>query len=481
MRVGSAYIGVIDLVNKIKTRTATMPKRMRTPNCTHVKMDRIYGRDLQCYVCGRSPSIGFLYECRQDCDSGFLHDLISREDENRIEPVKSTMRLDLESVGLSESIILTAEGGHYTKAQLDKLRELKLDLRQVILDMDQAYHINDAMTALTAIARSAPTKLPSNNDGAFSSMPTKHVQTPLGCTFRACHTCRPYYRDRVFISIQAVLAFNFTPMTRDHSQYLPTKSSQIMQNIGARVQSLPVSLTSTDASHTASTASTDGSDATFKTTQTDIDIVSAQRRPRRRFYRMGRRTSGEIARDLSRLPTFLTASGLKSAVQGIFRPGRESSSSGSNITLPLARTGTVRDLNASQSRREFDLGALRLVRREQEKQELRHGTYTGGFEGVEVAPQHADTAPSFLDAGCGAEESCSSDSNFSVYSSVSQGSEVEVEGGVALTEEAVETHVPDILAIDVCQPKRRSVLYTEEVEDDGKEVNTGLQSIIAQV
>ena len=201
---------------------------------------------------------------------------------------------------------------------------------------------------------------------------------------------------------------------------------------------------------------------------------------------MGHRTSREISRDLSRLPSFLTRQGLKSAVQGIFGPGRESSSSGSNVTLPLPRTGTVRDLTESQTVGEFDLGALRRVRRQKEKNEVKDGTYTGGFEGVNEGAsgtaRHATSMSSHSrDGDCEDETSCS-ESDFSVYSCASEGSEVEVEGGVALTEEAVETHTPDILAIDVPGSKLEAIVQSAELNgEDRTEADIGLQSIMAQV
>lgn len=284
-------------------------------------------------------------------------------------------------------------------------------------------------------------------------------------------------------------------------EHLPIKSSRIMRNIGETAHWVSTSLphtatptallvspscaTSSEAPQTASTTSTGSSQLTFKTTQTDFDEISAQRRPRRRFYTMGRRSSQDIARDLTRLPAFLTRQGFKSVVQGFFRAGREPSSSGSNITLPLPRTGTVRDLSESQSVGEFDLGALRRVRRQKERNDLRNGTYTGGFEyakgGGFATTEHAEPRTSYSGEGGGTEETANSDSSFSLYSCVSEGSEVEVDGGVALTEEAVVKHTPDILALNVAIPKDGSVYRDEEVgeEDDGAD-GFDLQSVMAQ-
>ena len=241
---------------------------------------------------------------------------------------------------------------------------------------------------------------------------------------------------------------------------------------------------STGAPHTASTATSDSSELTFKTTQTDFDELRALRRPRRRFYNIGHRSSGEIARDLSRIPPLLSRQGLKTALQSIFHPGRDSSSSGSMITLPVPRTGTVRDSTATRPVGDFDMGALRRVRRQKEKNELRNGTYIGGFEDLSaVAPavNKQNTAPS--PHGSDGEGSCTSESDLSLYSCISEGSEVEVEEGVALTEEAVESHTPDILVVDDTTSKSTICIRARAVtcDDDDSDADVGLQSIMAQV
>ena len=156
-------IDLLEVVNKLKAHK--MPKRVRTPNCTHVDMDRIYGRDQQCYVCGREPSIGFLYECRQDCRSPSLQNLLSNDEvvEEHNRP-KSPLRSELENVGLSESVIRTAEQGDYTSAQLSLLKAQKRELNQTIEDTIQGSQINDAVARLAAFARAPP-----NNDGTMNS------------------------------------------------------------------------------------------------------------------------------------------------------------------------------------------------------------------------------------------------------------------------------------------------------------------------
>jgi hypothetical protein len=176
---------------------------------------------------------------------------------------------------------------------------------------------------------------------------------------------------------------------------------------------------------------------------------------------MGHRSSGSISRDLSRLPLF-TRQGLRSAFQGFFRPSRESSSSGSNITLPLARTSVARSSDDIPAVGEFDMGALRRVRRQKERNDLRYGRHSDRMEGVSSVSSSKRDHSQLDDDEKG--ESCSS-SNFTIYSGGSKGSEVEVEGGVALTEEAVGTSTPDIISNPIVA--QQSNIRTEKVDLSG--------------
>ncbi|KAF2676458.1 hypothetical protein K458DRAFT_321916 [Lentithecium fluviatile CBS 122367] len=442
MRVGSTAIDAADLADRLKARAA--PRRLRAPNCTHITMERVWlGDDIQCPVCGRVPSLGFLYECRQDTDVSFSHCKPAVAGNSISESGKSTLRQELEEVGLSESVIHTAEQGGYTEEQLEKLKILKEQLKQVIADTVQAQQINNAVAKLACYRKG-----PSNNDGAFNSSLTKEMSSP-SCHYSACHTCRPYFKDRIFISFDAALTGECKPVTDLDAAFLPTKSLHIMRTIGLSQPSCgsadgvsPSTLpTSTDYTLDSASTTSRSSALTFKTTQSDMDDLDETRRHRRRFYKMGHRSSGSISRDLNRLPLF-TRQGLKSAFQGLFRPSRESSSSGSNITLPMPRTSFARSLDDIPAVGEFDMGALRRVRRQKERNDLRNGMHADEIEGVRVRlygqTRHARSVEE--------DEGGSTSSEYTVYSCGSEGSEVEVDGGVALTEEAVETHTPDIIS-----------------------------------
>jgi hypothetical protein len=116
---------------------------------------------------------------------------------------------------------------------------------------------------------------------------------------------------------------------------------------------------------------------------------------------------------------------------------------------------------------------LRRVRRQKERNDLRNGTYVGGFEGMGSAlrPRTPQETAEVDGEPVDDEDDEESDSDFTVYSCASEGSEVEVEGGVALTEEAVETHIPDILTADLVE------MFDAKVLD----VEVEVESIMAQV
>ncbi|KAF1960979.1 hypothetical protein CC80DRAFT_404224 [Byssothecium circinans] len=435
MKVGAVDIDVAVLADTLKARAAV--KRARVPSCTHISMERVYlGEEGHCAVCGRLPAMGFLYQCRQDSDR-------VEPGEKNDEWPKSDLRCELELIGLSESVIVSAEEGKYTDEQLEKLKILKRALNQAVADATQGTEANQAAEKLAAAEES-----PSNNDGALNSI-VEEEKALTRCSFRACHTCRPHLSQRIYLSFDAVYGNEIPPLADWEISTLTIKSAEVARTIGLRKPVPPptpleLSPLSTDMIYSTNPPSSECSVVTFRTTQSDIDNLASKSRHRRRFYKLGYQSSGELARDLSRLRMF-SRDGLKTAFQGIFRQSRESSSEGSNITLPLSRTGMARDVNGGSSMGEFDIGALRRVRRQKERNDLRNGI-SGGFEDVSLPPSAHQQRQGHV---AESEEGSTStrDSDFTVYSCISEGSEVEVDGGVALTEEAVETHTPDILSL----------------------------------
>ncbi|KAJ4352090.1 uncharacterized protein N0V89_007436 [Didymosphaeria variabile] len=399
-------------------RTRSVPKR-KAPACTHVSMERIplnVSEGFSCPSCGNYRALGFLYICRQERDMAYLeHHAADEPDANY--SAKSPLRREMEHIGLSESVIVTAEQGLYTDQQLEKLKVKKTELNGVIAGALQAAPMREAIVHVSVNALEPP-----NNDGALNSLPE-------------------------------VVEDEVRPLEPTEANLLPIKSAQIMKHISCRPipttlciptdentpSTLLVSSGFSDDSHSTPSQS---SVYTYKTTQSEIDTLNTTRRHRRRFYKMGRRSSFDIGRDLSRELPLFSRRGLKEAFKGVFRTtARDSSSSGSNITLPMPHTAAARDSGNASAMGEFDMGALRRVKRQKDrfdlKQEHKHGDHTYGQNNPNYVLRRQ-----FSSSG----ESDSSGSMHSVYSCVSEGSEVEVEGGVALTEEAVETHTPNIIS-----------------------------------
>jgi hypothetical protein len=64
----------------------------------------------------------------------------------------------------------------------------------------------------------------------------------------------------------------------------------------------------------------------------------------------------------------------------------------------------------------------------------------------------------------------------------SEGSEIAVEGGVALTEEAVRAHTPDIVEVDVAALKNAAAILNVEVKEyDDLRADAELQGLMTQV
>ena len=78
---------------------------------------------------------------------------------------KSALRRELEHIGLSESVMATAEQGLYTDEQLEKLKVRKMELNRVIADTLQATRTRAAIMNLSANPHEPP-----NTDGAFNSI-----------------------------------------------------------------------------------------------------------------------------------------------------------------------------------------------------------------------------------------------------------------------------------------------------------------------
>jgi hypothetical protein len=528
MKVGNVDIVVKELAELIKARGSMRRPKLRTANCTHTNMERVCGKgvDFYCDVCEKplSNAIGVVYVCRRiegvDVPTPFgeisnsvvLTDVDIAEQENDM-----PLRWQLQKIGLSESIIKQAEQGVYTEPQLQKLKRQKIEMNQTIQDKIQQEEIN----ALAArLAAGEVLDGPSNNDGApptrnangrqlvsqasnagirdrdiAKAPPANWAKGDPTCGFRACHHCRPYFKDRAFINIDSIVSDSTPSVTPAIAALLSVKSAHQLRNVGLRPYTprpipppiilgtvepasrwqnettTPSSVSATTATSSTPLTRTDSSlsVATFQTTQTDLSILQNTRQPRRRFYMLDNRSSRSIMRNMLAYPTPFLRQGLRSTIKEIFKTKkqRENNDSSpiamqdSSITLPIPRSGTARDLTTNERVAELDIGPLRRVRRAKEHVQSVEEVISCGFETqprVSAGASITGVASSLHGqpynmwnqqlAHGGTVSVVSRSATSTPSGSVGEGGEVEVDGGVALTEEAVETHTPDILELD---------------------------------
>lgn len=107
---------------------------------------------LSCPSCGNCQVLPFLYICRQDRDLAHL-DSLPLDESNAVYLAKSSLRLQLEQIGLSESVIATAEQGLYTGKQLEKLKAKKMELNRVVAAALHAAQTTDAMVQVAFSSR----------------------------------------------------------------------------------------------------------------------------------------------------------------------------------------------------------------------------------------------------------------------------------------------------------------------------------------
>ncbi|KAF2489734.1 hypothetical protein BU16DRAFT_622362 [Lophium mytilinum] len=451
------------LTSAMQNRKPTGRRHATKVNCTHIEMDRIFGYQ-QCQSCGRFPSFGWLYMCRQDereAEPLPFNDSILKNDSS----IESLARADLEDIGVSKSIVENAEKGGYTVEQLHRIKAQKLRLNEVVSIADRFRCENESPQTKELVELGTNTEghkrkdsgvdrpssendpPPMTNDSTENQQsqdeifplpqpapststslneldPTlkRIITIPPPCQMKVCHSCRPFYKDRIYISFGAVLANEVPPLTTEEAKDLPVVSAEIVRNIGLRPRQHRLLSEEFYASF--------DSQYTITTTHSEQEDLHILRQGPRDFYKLGSGPSNELKREFQKISL---RSSLMQAFNSLFRPSRDPSSDGSTITLPLARTGRHRG-GWTDETDDFDLGSLKRVRSHRRLViEQESSRTTSGFTSDISEDDHLDA---------------SSSDAYSEYSSLSEGSEVEVDGGVALTEESVEKHIPDILTED---------------------------------
>ncbi|GAB7357985.1 hypothetical protein MBLNU230_g0152t1 [Neophaeotheca triangularis] len=489
----------------VKASTAAMPKatpppgpsakqrpthhQARRPQCTHVTMNRVHG-DNTCQSCGRVPSAGWLYRCMQDQRSPFESSELRGEDGADVEAPQQDDDLGLaaymaEHLHMSKSVIEQIRAGAYTLDQIGKLIAQKEHLISVLEQAESAQgNVPSGPGPNTSVIASVgstpphrtgvplmsgampmspagtPTNTPDQSENNTPMKPVPQTNTAAEqpkCSFQVCHTCRPYFQDRLYQSFEAVLYGPQPAITEEEIKSLPLLNPEVLRFIGLREPPRPVPMTShvsqesmdivyqlqgahdnSDDSWTPSSGSSsdfdrendesaqdsypcpgagicplfsrqtgcaydhgfsDGHRAInhgFQSVDLGIMQQSYQQTPqhtRQRLRRMGQSISD-------------TPAGTSSTASSISLP--------TPITLPLTPTVSLEETFEGELSRKLKIGK-------------------------------AASVCGVLDRGDGSQRTFTFGRRGRRSSNSSLGSEVEVEGGVALTEEAVGGGMPDIV------------------------------------
>jgi hypothetical protein len=212
--------------------------------CTHLNVTRLFDPldSHKCHMCGRSSALGWLYRCTQDHDS-FLPeaDFFSTAPEN----ANSRLSEQCATSQLSQSILRGIEDGQYSPEQIELLRAQKLQVKEFIAMQEEKLEKSSDSSQTSSSLSSSDSALensvlatnelqqvlqhrdesPGSNstrdstiidEGAHRLMPTTpketHVESlVLKCHFMCCPSCRPAYKDRAFQSLAAILEEPFKP------------------------------------------------------------------------------------------------------------------------------------------------------------------------------------------------------------------------------------------------------------------------------
>lgn len=198
---------------------------------------------------------------------------------------------------------------------------------------------------------------------------------------------------------------------------LKIADANIVRNIGLHGPPplSPCTDGSTDLDSTANQSHT-----TFHTTDTDVEAINQNIQLSKQFYHVDRNATMSALSDADWNDAGKPGvrSRLIQTYYDVMRSARESSSDGSDITMLGYGKEALQDCD--EDAKEFDLGLFDSLKRRDSQWSMRS-----------PHRKHSD-----LDDWEYLEH---------VEDEDSDGDEVEVDGGVALTEEAVETHTPDII------------------------------------
>lgn len=238
------------------------PPPARRPQCTHMTITRLYG-PTPCQICHSPPSLGWLYVCQQDIDFAQTRSpsqpplAVVFPDESGGGAFDSQARV-ADSLGMSPSVTRGIRGGAYSLEEVKTLIEQKLHLLSTIRRAEGGgdgtppksdLKRSQAETALASLGPSSiaftQLRLPMSTAGTPENTPSasrpstprsspkiasRQSQRQQPCNLQVCHPCRPFLRDRVYISFEAILSGTLPALTESEISRLPLIHPEVFHN-----------------------------------------------------------------------------------------------------------------------------------------------------------------------------------------------------------------------------------------------------------
>ncbi|KIW03806.1 uncharacterized protein PV09_05106 [Verruconis gallopava] len=477
------------------------PALLPRPNCTHIVMDYLYTTDIPCDTCGLPPRLGWLFVCRQDWHSEAAARrqivMLNRTHEQG----QSPSRIDeLQACGMSCSILKQIKQGNvFDRFQVEVLKNQKINMLRVMEQQlageDGPWHRTGSQVKhRKAKAQDQEEYPPSKNVSVHDvQITTANLIQKLGhfrkrsqvipkCGFKCCSTCRPYLKDRAYISLGAAVIGDvdterFVPQER------PVSTKRTVETLGLRPVYYPRFRTMQESSDdfstsTSYTTSSDDGASEYEVPSTHSPATPAQMT---RQNSVAQTLDGTTSGTLKMIQKWLTQNSVEEpAVQ---LPSSSSSLKPDNTPV-RSNNGTEEShyglfnhfrhkktpkqlLWRSKSSISVGRGVRRPPLRNAGSHQMLDSLRHHEVSSTETADDHAENPPVMptsrvmmtkvkLLAQSASDEhihtnvlSDSVGGHVSPQSGACQASassnEVFVHGGVALTEEAVETKIPDII------------------------------------
>lgn len=215
----------------------------RRAACTHLTMERLYGDD-ECMVCHRPSAWGWLYSCSQD------------DSEDDSDPAQDRVAVpSLTTADLAPWIQDAVAKGHYTEEQVEKM----VAQRQKVLDTVSASEAHFLKTQPTGKrmssrkSRAVSTSIEANAHLPFpvitevasstTDTPWQSIDRIAGtrprifplCRYRACQLCRPTYRDRTWQVLENAFSAKVIPADiYENDPKRPLSDPHVVRTLGLR-------------------------------------------------------------------------------------------------------------------------------------------------------------------------------------------------------------------------------------------------------